>query len=190
MITFALLLNHYQRVHAQDPNFSVVCGIDGCGCSYRNFYGYRSHVQRKHRAFYDNARNIVHVGNEQPENDVHKPPSEDDVGSDYSDREDNEDDEYQIKRNSAAYILRVKETYNLTQKAVSDVINNTTYLVREAVTSVCEVITNELKKITGEDLSAQIGWGALIDENSSVANPFQGMKPSLDRQQPSRKCLD
>ncbi|KAK3734076.1 hypothetical protein QZH41_019810, partial [Actinostola sp. cb2023] len=94
---------------------------------------------------------------------------------DSSDGEGNNDIEDHTKRNSAAYLLRIKETYNLTKKAVNDVIDNTTNILREAVVTVCEKITNEMKSITGEDYSAQIGWGALFDETSSVANPFWGM---------------
>lgn len=176
MVSFALLLNHLQRVHAQDPNFHVACGIDGCGCTYKTFYGYRSHVQRKHRAFYENSRKIRDGGTQsEQENEANEPrncPNETDA------EWHEEDDEVipdPIKRNNAAlYVLRVKETYNLTQKAVNDVINNTTYLVREAVTNVCGAITKELKKITGTDFSAQIS--VLSDESSSVANPFRGME--------------
>lgn len=66
LATFASLLNRYQRVHGQDSNFNVVCGVNGCGCTYKNFYGYRSHLQRHHARFWENAPHIRQCTNDEP----------------------------------------------------------------------------------------------------------------------------
>ena len=34
--TLALFLSHFVRYHASDPNFRVLCGINGCSKTYRN----------------------------------------------------------------------------------------------------------------------------------------------------------
>ena len=34
--TLALFLSHFVRYHASDPNFHVLCGINGCSKTYRN----------------------------------------------------------------------------------------------------------------------------------------------------------
>ena len=40
-------------VHAYDPRFFVLCGVDGCTRTYRNFYSFKKHMYRKHRAHLD-----------------------------------------------------------------------------------------------------------------------------------------
>jgi len=32
---FSLLISHFKRVHRQDPNFLALCGINGCGKTYK-----------------------------------------------------------------------------------------------------------------------------------------------------------
>ena len=36
--TLALFLSHLVRYHASDPNFHVLCGINGCSKTYRNCF--------------------------------------------------------------------------------------------------------------------------------------------------------
>jgi len=39
-----------------------VCGVGGCGRTYRNFFGYRSHLQRNHNQLWKNASEITELG--------------------------------------------------------------------------------------------------------------------------------
>ena len=53
--------------------------------------------------------------------------------------EDDEDDEVAMLRCSrAAYLLWIMETHNLTQKALNDIVANTTMLNQHAVQRTCE----------------------------------------------------
>ena len=49
--TFSDIVRHIGYVHAHDPNFNVVCGIEGCTRSYINFMSYRRHLYREHKHF-------------------------------------------------------------------------------------------------------------------------------------------
>lgn len=188
MVTFALLLKHYHRVHSQDWNFNVVCSIGGCGQTYRNFYGYRSHVRRKHRGIWENAGNVTQFVNNQdqghqvqaqlevqnqgqPDHDVPEfeniPDDNDSICSD--------PDDYQYSFRCASYILRMKETYNLTQKAVNDLIVNTETFVREGIQAVSQKIKDEVTNLS-QVVFDQVKWDDIDSDSSGIANPFQGMK--------------
>ena len=43
-----LLITHIGRVHRDEPNFHVVCGIDGCARTFKKFLSLRNHLIRKH----------------------------------------------------------------------------------------------------------------------------------------------
>ena len=42
------VLNHFVRYHTSDPNFLVLCGINGCSKTYRNCISFKNHIKRKH----------------------------------------------------------------------------------------------------------------------------------------------
>ena len=46
--TLALFLNHLVRYHTSDPNFHVLCGINGCSKTYRNCISFKNRIKRKH----------------------------------------------------------------------------------------------------------------------------------------------
>ena len=131
----SLQLNHWMRVHGQDANLNIVRGVGGCGQTYRNFFGYRSHLHNiaqnlsddcdddatNGASFIDNGENL----DDRDDNDAHN--------------EDDEDDKVAMLRCSrAAYLLRIMETHNLTQKALNDIVANTTMLIQHAVQRTCE----------------------------------------------------
>lgn len=47
--TARLILCHLRVVHSNDPNFSALCGIEGCARSFRSFPAFYSHIYRSHR---------------------------------------------------------------------------------------------------------------------------------------------
>ena len=42
------VLLHIRAFHANDPNFCVTCGLDGCATSSRSFSGFYSHIYQHH----------------------------------------------------------------------------------------------------------------------------------------------
>lgn len=47
-VSLKLLLDHLRRNHGSDPNFHLLCGLDGCPRTYRRFVSFRNHLIRKH----------------------------------------------------------------------------------------------------------------------------------------------
>lgn len=43
-----LLLNHLRRNHSNEPNFHILCGLNGCHRTDRRFVSFRIHLIRKH----------------------------------------------------------------------------------------------------------------------------------------------
>ena len=156
----SLQLNHWMQVHGQDANLNIVCGVGGCGQTYWNFFGYRIHLQRNHNPLWKNASEITElwdlVNNEDHniaqnlsddcDDDATNGASFIDNGENLDDGDDNdvhneddEDDEVAMLRCSrAAYLLLIMETHNLTQKALNDIVANTTMLIQHAVQRTCE----------------------------------------------------
>ena len=43
-----IVISHLRLVHANDPNFSVSCGIEGCYRTFKSFSSFYQHIYRKH----------------------------------------------------------------------------------------------------------------------------------------------
>lgn len=52
-LTLRILLRHYSTVHANEPNFQVVCDVDGCPSKFNLWNSYYRHVSRHHKHLYD-----------------------------------------------------------------------------------------------------------------------------------------
>ena len=64
------LLHHMRRTHSSDPNFHMVCGLEGCPRTYKRFSSFRNHVRRKHNLIY-NGRDEKEANNNE---DIHDEP--------------------------------------------------------------------------------------------------------------------
>lgn len=75
------VVRHIGVVHSHDASFHIVCGLNGCPRSYRNFHSYKKHMFQRHR-------DVMEVGPARGESDAdHFEPNEiedvdtnDDVG--------------------------------------------------------------------------------------------------------------
>lgn len=76
-------LTHLQLLHNHQPNFSVVCNIDGCNRTYRTVPCLRNHIYRKHRGALNASSSVGPL--EQIEDDVVR-------SIDDGDDDDDEDD--------------------------------------------------------------------------------------------------
>ena len=84
--------------------------------------------------------------------------------------EDKEDlPKEQLRNTSAAYLLQLKKTYNLSQKALDDIIQITSTLVSAAVKSVCVNIANKLLIMKKE--MANFIW-AKFWEGKPISKPW------------------
>ena len=59
--TIQSILSHIRAFHANDPNFCVPCGLDGCATSLRSFSALYSHVYRHHSEFIKKRGNYLSV---------------------------------------------------------------------------------------------------------------------------------
>lgn len=179
---FSLLISHFKRVHREDPNFFVLCGINGCGKTYKTFYGYRSHLNRTHKELLQIAREV-----KQPQDLVQDIEIEEPAGDVFGEEPLSDEDEdnplgVQLRCTSAAYLLRIKETHNLSQKALDDIVQGTNTLVSAAVKSVCVNIANQLQNNAEEEDDEEddglqnITWQTLFEQNSEEASPFQDLE--------------
>lgn len=62
-LTLRILLRHYNNIHANEPNFRVVCGIDKCPATFRVFNSFYKHVLRYHKESYDEKFLVADHGN-------------------------------------------------------------------------------------------------------------------------------
>ena len=91
----------------------------------------------------------------------------------------------QLRNTSAAYLLQLKETYNLSQKALDDIIQVTSTLVSAAVKSVCVNIANKLLIMEKDEYHVlqNITWQTLFEQNSGKASPFQNLETEKRQKQ-------
>ena len=52
------LVRHIGRIHRNEPNFHVVCGIDGCIKTFKNFLSLKNHLIHKHNIVAKNDKNV------------------------------------------------------------------------------------------------------------------------------------
>ena len=69
-ITVKDVLSHIRAFHANEPNFCVVCGLDGCSTTSKTFAGLYTHVYRHHndyiykRGYYNSTNRVQLSSNE------------------------------------------------------------------------------------------------------------------------------
>ncbi len=110
------LFRHMAAVHSCDPNFHIVCGLEGCSRNYTNFYSFKRHVYRNHRAV---------VGKDLRTPSAHE--DDDDVqticnsGVDPSLSLHSNDDE---RRSVAGFVMKSRAVYKTTEAHLSSIIDD------------------------------------------------------------------
>lgn len=166
-----LLIRHVGRVHRNEPNFHVVCGIDGCSRTYKRYLSLRNHLIRKH--------NISACD---------KPRLDENNGQDHEDHDDNDDvdrmndeDSFDIEkekanlmRANALCLLNFKEKGRIPQTVVNSFVENTTQITENTVHLVKSGIAKCLQEV-GLNINQIPGLSDVLDENSGISKPFQGI---------------
>lgn len=127
--TFQKLLSHIKFIHSHEPNFSITCG--DCGQTFRKFASFKTHIQREQRKKELARFNAPLEGNDGADN-------ENDGYSEEEERDSDEDPEpenhvEQLTRFLALFILKTKETNQLTQQAINSILDNTEDLVESSL---------------------------------------------------------
>lgn len=54
-LTLKSLLSHINTAHSRNPDFRVICGIEGCTEEYRVFNSFYYHIRRTHRQYFQSG---------------------------------------------------------------------------------------------------------------------------------------
>lgn len=130
-VSLRLLLNHLRRNHENDPNFHILCGLDGCPRTYRRIVSFRNHLIRKHNF---ELRSDEPGPQNEPNNVSGGKQMDEDVGiaeellpNPY---DDIARDPEQIRRDNALCLLGFKDKDCVSQTVVNQFVESSTHLVR------------------------------------------------------------
>ena len=166
------VLKHIGLVHANEPNFNVSCGIQGCPRTYKNYYSFRKHLQRRHQDCL-----------------VSKPFSNPSLGLStdcvdgmtdlqqlgMTNKEDTPESQVNITKNHnpALFILKTKEVLNLSQSATNIILNDVAEIVQQTVIKLearvsCVLSSNSI------DRNEVIGLNEVF-QDQTLLDPFYGL---------------
>lgn len=184
--TFQLLLHHINRVHGNSPDFNMVCGIelDGdrrrCETTFTNFHAYKRHIRKKHRlrAFDDVTSSEVEDSSETMvvptatlDSELNDDAADDENGESTLGTEQNCD----FDKETAIWILKLKEGRKLTQSAMEEILSDVTELCTDMVTrlghDVCKILES-----AGVNMRDIPELDVLLSDESPYAAPFCNLK--------------
>ena len=164
------LLNHIGRCHRNDPNFHCVCGIDGCAKTFRKYYSWRKHINKKHEfeiRLNDNVQNNV---------DPHQNMQNQDFNS--IEQHVNLD---QVTKSSALYLLKLQEDCLLPKTTVKSVLQNTKTIVDETL-SVVKAQVQECLTRSDVDFESIPGLSDIFKEDNAATNPFHNLETQTEQE--------
>ena len=156
-----VLLNHIGRCHRNEPNFHCICGIDGCVKTYKKYYSWRKHIQKKH--------SVVNTG-DSLDGDMPEP-----MNIDANDPEEDNVNTKEITRASALYLLKLQEECFLPKTTVKGVVENTKTIVQETLSVVKTQVEQCLSKNNIEPQGVP-GLKSIFQESSAITNPFNDLE--------------
>lgn len=177
--TWRLYTRHVFESHSSVPNFSFVCGINGCTRTFCKYSTIKSHIARKHC---DVDLDTVEVGRntslslESSVADNIEDSTPESIESQVDSMEVCADcivSSNQMQKTAALYLLTLKERYKITQTAVDFVVSQTKHIVDNVVTNLCSAAEKEIKKLSclnDEDASG------ILSVFTDVRDPFLGLE--------------
>lgn len=180
---FQQIVTHVGKLHAFDPNFRIRCGVDVCSMTYTNFFSYKSHVHRKHR-----AETGAETGAETTQTWHGEERSSDATAVDTSDREDLVLDQpseqvgllafqeepggraEDFKRSVAKFIMRTRDVKGVSQ---DDIVNGVEHLIEASLSEIRMKMTDTLDSTGCSEEAKEAVLG--VFQNPSVFKPFGGL---------------
>lgn len=154
------VLRHVGLIHSQDANFHVVCGIEGCCRIYTNYLSYKKHMYRKHRTTLE----LSLTAQAQSE-------TIDTMQTSILECENSDDDALMDvsidfkKRHSALLLLKMKQTYKMSEIAVDSIISDISLLLQnrtdELRLQLCDKVPTHEEKINEVFNSPQLPFCGL-----------------------------
>lgn len=148
--TLKLYVSHLRLVHAKDPKFHIMCGVDSCREVFRTFSAFNSHVYRHHRTALTRDQSVVNETSEASESASSPLPIDDFFPEISSHDDEDEDPLVSLSANpperdgmtarqhlqavtSAKFVLELREGHQVPQVAISNVTSGCTTLCKQAV---------------------------------------------------------
>ena len=155
------LVNHIGRCHRNEPNFHIVCGLDGCTASFKKYFSWRKHLTRHHA--------------EQPSEPIEPEANEDALNQEHNGHI-NRDALFNTDntRSAALYVLKIQEECSLPRSTVEKIITNTTDMVRQAISTVEMQVENCLRESNVDQQTIQ-RLKAIFGEDNVASNPFHNL---------------
>ena len=167
------VVKHLGRVHRNEPNFHVLCGVEGCAKTFRNFLSFKNHLIRKH--------NILARNDEVPP--ALENPDDDEIDERVNNgREDEQleenpfnlnEEQAKLLRTNALCLLKFKEKGRVPQTVVDSFVENATLVTQTSIDLFKAGVTSCLQK-AGLSMHAIPELPGLFDVNL-ISNPFTGI---------------
>lgn len=155
-----LLLHHIARVHSNMPDFNMTCGLDECMATFKNYHAFKRHLRKKCSVICnleDEEAEVPTTDDYNQENSPSSNPTYSSTGG------ENEGDR---ERSVALWILKLKESQNLTQSVTEEILGDVTELCSNMASS----LEADLRKIMS---AARIN----PDDISGLKELFHGDSP-------------
>ena len=179
--SLTLYVSHLRLVHSQDRNFSVICGISNCTKSFRRFAAFGSHVYRHHRSDLGLEKSETLVGEHSLQNVVAEPctaPHNESTSPAMEPEEQMEvvhtggvPSDLQRQKDVATFLLNLSEGRQLSQRAISEVIDGCRKLCEQTVCSVKGEVALKLSECNFDPAAIECVMKAFCD----ISDPFHGI---------------
>ena len=190
--TFQLLLHHISRVHANSPDFNMPCGVETngnrCETTFTNFHAYKRHLRKKHRwrlCDGTDSNTSGDLSEDEDENGFALDHDDTAAASDSAmyDRDvgnedsvtSTEEEKNSFTKETAMWILKLKEGRKLTQSTTEEILSDVTELCTDVVCRLGHDILKVLES-AGVNASDIPGLHHLLSETSPYSTPFSNLK--------------
>ena len=190
--TLRIHVSHLRQVHSKDDPFSVICGIEQCRQRFSTFGAYNSHVYRMHRNSLGlNVHKAVGSSDEQNSSELEITSSEtstlEEVYQGPAYQFENCDppeelqydvwhllgvDQEQQQRESATFLLKLKEVCNVSERTISEVITG----YQGLLTNTLAVVKASVKDTLGNAGVCVADIAGLDEAFTNVQDVFQGLE--------------
>lgn len=162
------LLKHIREVHANRPSFHLVCSISGCQKIFHNFSVYRNHVY----AYHTEAESVVLTPSSEHDE---ASESQNDEAAESPTNEPVADKLFARKKAAAIWILKVQESYKITQATMDQILDDVTGFFQELLLDLFDDVKSVLAD-SNIDHSTITGLCELFGSESFYAKPFTGLE--------------
>ncbi len=126
------VVKHVGRVHGNDANFHINCGINGCARSYKKFQSYKKHMYKCHFKVFGSSS--VDAQPDQNSDGFENYPE---VDNDTNNLDNNNEQSLTYnKKLSALFLMKLSHSYKMSNTAVDGIIGDISDLLEMKIESV------------------------------------------------------